>query len=48
MKQYITFGVDTAIIDLSPERIETLHAKAEEWKRTIEKYKIKINKRRDK
>ena len=44
MKQIITYGIDTDIIDLSPARIEMLHKKAKRWNELVRKYNINVSK----
>ncbi len=49
MKQSIEISeisLDYAYIDISLERKEMLRKKAEEWKRLVEKYNIRINERK--
>ena len=42
-KTIMVSDIDYNFIDISTERKEALKRKEEEWKRIVEKYKIRVN-----
>ena len=42
-KTIMVSNIDYNFIDISTERKEALKRKKEEWKRIVEKYKIRVN-----